>query len=324
MKNTIAIIGSGQLGSRHLQSLSKSDYNIYVIDPSEESLVIAKSRFDEVNNEFKGSISYLSQISELPNHIDVCIIATNSKVRSIVIETLLKNNRVTYLILEKVLFTTLTEYDSVGVLLEATGTTAWVNCPRRLYPVFNRIREEIQGHRIQMQVVGNNWGLGCNGIHIVDLFAFLTRNSEVTLLTDHLDPTIHESKRSGYIEFTGTMLGLNIKGDTISITSNQADFISPILFTITSPKVHYVIQQGDVLDISTARVSNNWKWEKTEETIQFQSMLTGRLVKDLLETGTCKLTTYAESVDMHKTFLRSLMDFAGKIENKIIESCPIT
>jgi hypothetical protein len=324
MKNTIAIVGSGQLGSRHLQALSKSDYNIFVVDSSEESLAIAKSRFDEVNSGFNGNINYQTQISELPEQIDVCIVATSSKVRARVIESLLENSRVTYLVLEKVLFTTLPEYDTIGTLLEATGTKAWVNCPRRLYPVYNRIREELQGERIQMQLTGNNWGLGCNGIHILDLFAFLTRNSNIKLSSEHLDPIIHESKRPGYIEFTGTLLGSTNKGDTVSITSNQAESLSPMLFTITSPNIHYVIQQSNVMDISTARAANNWKWEKSEEALPFQSVLTGNLVKDLLKTGSCGLTAYAESVELHKAFLKSLMAFTGKIENKNIESCPIT
>ena len=42
-----AIIGAGQLGSRHLQGLlsyKKESLNIFIIDPSDDSLFIAKQR----------------------------------------------------------------------------------------------------------------------------------------------------------------------------------------------------------------------------------------------------------------------------------------
>ena len=47
----VAIIGAGQLGSRHLSSLALSvnDLEIQVVDPFQGSLEVAKSRFEEAN-----------------------------------------------------------------------------------------------------------------------------------------------------------------------------------------------------------------------------------------------------------------------------------
>jgi predicted dehydrogenase len=141
--SVVAIIGAGQLGSRHLQSLSKTDYLLYVVDPSEESLKLAKERFDEVADEFRGSISYLNRIDDLPAEIDVCIVATNSKVRAQVTESLLLHSRIRFLILEKVLFPVLKEYDHIQQLLKNSSTKAWVNCPRRMFPIFNHIKTNL-------------------------------------------------------------------------------------------------------------------------------------------------------------------------------------
>ena len=46
----IAIIGAGQLGSRHLQGLTKikQDIHITVIDPNPSALEIARQRFVEM------------------------------------------------------------------------------------------------------------------------------------------------------------------------------------------------------------------------------------------------------------------------------------
>ena len=47
----IGLIGAGQIGSRHLQGLAKStlQYKIYVVDPDEKSLSVAKIRYQEVS-----------------------------------------------------------------------------------------------------------------------------------------------------------------------------------------------------------------------------------------------------------------------------------
>ena len=78
MKN-IALIGAGQLGSRHLQALAqvKQPISIQVIDSSSDSLKVAEARFNEVSSNFKGKISFHNDISSLEKNIDVAIVATN-------------------------------------------------------------------------------------------------------------------------------------------------------------------------------------------------------------------------------------------------------
>ena len=51
MKYRVAIIGAGQLGSRYLQGMvhCKLPLHIMVIDPSNESLVRAQDRWNEVS-----------------------------------------------------------------------------------------------------------------------------------------------------------------------------------------------------------------------------------------------------------------------------------
>ncbi|WP_262055335.1 Gfo/Idh/MocA family oxidoreductase, partial [Legionella pneumophila] len=75
----IVIIGAGQLGSRHLQSLNllNQEIEIDVIDPSLESLETAKNRFDATIQDVKHKISYSQS---LPNHqtIDIAIIASTA------------------------------------------------------------------------------------------------------------------------------------------------------------------------------------------------------------------------------------------------------
>ena len=102
----IAIVGGGQLGSRHLQALKSvdADLRISVSDPSNESLNICKERFDSIPaNKFVQNIKYLDKLPENTD-IDIAIIATSSNVRSHVIKNLIYRNNVKNLIIEKLLF----------------------------------------------------------------------------------------------------------------------------------------------------------------------------------------------------------------------------
>ncbi|SVD11401.1 uncharacterized protein METZ01_LOCUS364255, partial [marine metagenome] len=103
----IAIIGAGQLGSRHLQGLTKikQDIHITAIDPNPSALEIARQRFVEMpENPLIQSVAYLDSLEEFDEAAELAIIASNADQRRNIIEELVSNSRVKYLILEKVVF----------------------------------------------------------------------------------------------------------------------------------------------------------------------------------------------------------------------------
>ena len=80
----IAIIGAGQLGSRHLQGACKSSIkvDIEVVDPSESAIEIARERFYEVDNRTNViNIKFFESIEQLSDTLDLVIVATTSGVR---------------------------------------------------------------------------------------------------------------------------------------------------------------------------------------------------------------------------------------------------
>lgn len=320
----IAIIGAGQLGSRHLQALvnSKNILNIQVVDSSSDSLKIAEQRFNEVGQSFKGKISFHTTIDVLEKHIDVAIIATNSKVRRHVIAELIKNSKVKNLVLEKFLFTKEEDYAAVVMLLKENTVNAWVNCPRRMMRMYQEIQKNISGP-IHFTATGNSWGLGCNGIHMLDLYAFLTQTNTIRLSNNLLDHVITESKRSGYIEVTGTITGYS-GANSFHVTSFAND-ISPLCISLNTPTVRYKIEEGATTKITTSKLSNNWKYEKEEFKMPFQSQLTNVFIDELIETGSCKLTSFTESSVLHLAFLNNLLEFLRNIKNdNTINECLIT
>jgi len=137
----IAIIGAGQLGSRHLQALASLKQNVFiqVIDSSVDSLKTAEIRFKEVSAPFNGLISFHTEITALKKNIEIAIIATSSKVRRTVVEQLVANSKVQHLILEKFLFVKEEDYDAVDKLLDTHHIKTWVNCPRRMMPFYQEL-----------------------------------------------------------------------------------------------------------------------------------------------------------------------------------------
>lgn len=324
----VLIIGAGQLGSRHLQGVVsvKEPLHIQVVDPNKESLEIAAKRAEEVDVSLRNNkkIDYLTDLKEVGDSITIAIIATTSVVRRKIIEQLLASKNVEFLILEKVLFTRLEDYEPVERLLKEKKVKAFVNCPRRIIPYHKKLKEIFSKEKsIHFYFTGSSWGLGCNGIHFLDMFAYLTGTTAIQLDTTLLDKEIIPSKRSSYIEFTGSVEGVTERQDKFSITSfNNGSF--PLEMEIISPNHKYIIRQGTESVVMMASKDNGWVWEKESYNFPFQSQLTKDVIEVILETGTCGLTSYSESSRLHQVFLSALISFMENLKKEIVVECPIT
>jgi hypothetical protein len=320
---TITIIGAGQLGSRHLQALAaiKEAITIQVVDASEDALKTAAIRFNEVSAAFTGEISYHTSLSELKKEIAVAIVATNSKVRRAVVEELTAHSNVKNLILEKFLFPVAADYSVIEKLITDKKVNTWVNCPRRMMSFYQQLQQELKGP-IHFSMIGSAWGLGCNGIHFLDLFAFLTKTTTITLSHQLIDKKIIESKRPGYVEFTGTITGY-AGASTFHITSFAQQ--QPSQLVINSETARYTIMEGAVSKVRKSTAENSWKEEELTFNMPFQSSLTTTLVEQLLQTGTCELTPYQESAALHLIFLNNLISFLQiETHTNTINECLIT
>lgn len=321
----IAIIGSGQLGSRHLQSLAKlgEEFELYIVDPSVEALKIALERFEEVRGKNTSKVTALQQIEHLPPLLNLAIIACNSLQRRMAIENLYKVSKCDLLILEKFLFPALEDYEAIGKLLKTNNVKAWVNCPRRMYSDYQKIKGVIGDiSDISIQVSAGQLGLGSNAIHHIDLFKFLGGGSIKSIQTDSLKQKIYASKRNGYIEFYGT-LKVNAQNGTLSITSFEHSDL-PLTISITTATCKVLIQESKGPFALISKKENNWEKEEISFTFQHQSELTQIAVSEIFSKGTCSLPIYDESASIHKLLLESYHSFYNKVGNTNEKLCPIT
>ena len=316
---TILLAGAGNIGSRHLQGATKSanDLDIWVYDLSEDSLRVAKERFEQMPENGVKKVHYVTNLDEVPCSIDVAIVASGSKPRAAIIKQVLSAKKVQYMVLEKFLFGKLSEYTEIGDLLKTNDVKTWVNCPYRMFDGYKKLKTMLDTRFPLIASFGNggNWGLCCNAIHYIDIFMYLAGQEDYTLDLTKLEEEVLESKRPGYIELIGDLTVETPKGDALTLqTSKDGEFIQKIM-----------IQNGTnsiVIDENASTIDINGDVFPLGFT--FQSGLTGRLVDDLMEKGTCDLSSFETSAHYHIQFLKGVMPFINKIKGWETDACPIT
>jgi len=324
----ISIIGCGHLGSRHLQGLKNINREIIItiVEPDPLARETAKKRFHDMLPEktLVREVNYKSNIDQLPNQTDVAIIATNADIRRRIVEETLNNTEVGSMILEKVAFQSVDDFEHIIERLKKKNIKAWVNCTRRMYPVYKEIKKILENQkRISFHVDGKNWGMGCNSIHHIDLFAYLTGDGSITLDESGLDKEIYQSKRKGFVEFGGYLTGHSSRGDFLSLVDYKAEDGTRLSFHIVSDEYEFLIHELDKV-ILESRKEDGWKSQRLALKIPFQSELTYLAVQQILNEGVCELTPLEESFALHKPMIEAFNSILALNRTAYNGVCPIT
>lgn len=321
-----AVIGAGQIGSRHLQALAKLDVDckISVIDPSDASLETAEQRYRQLPvNPRVESIHFCNSIEQLPLQLDYVVLATSANVRLSVMQALLARCRVSALVLEKVLYTRIGDYAEATALLQSKSVKTWVNCTRRTYPSYIELRQLFAGERIRhFEVSGGEWGLGCNAIHFIDLLAFLSGDDHLSAVDVHgLDAGFIDSKRSSFLEFTGTCSGRMAKGAEFSLKALRGSTMKRLIEVRSDQSTAIIDEQAGSLLLwrETTGV-----WENRVFHSPFTSDAMTSIAASVLETGKTDLPAHDESCGLHLPFLQALLRHTGRDPLDVNSECAIT
>ena len=309
----LVIIGVGKLGIRHLQAslLCKVPIKLHIIDVSNDSIKNAKEMIESLKNKELEDYVFSNKIKDLPDTIDLVIVATSANVRAPIIKNLIAQKKVCYMVLEKVLFQRVEDYYEIGKLLEHHNVKTWVNCPRRMMIGYKRIQEIFNQERLQNVVIqGGNWGLGCNSIHMIDLISYFIGSKKGLVCNGELlDKTIIESKRSGFLEFTGTLSG-KIGDDTRFIITSNANNDEPIIMYFFGGKTTLIVKENEKKAFFT---TDGLQYQDMDLPILFQSQLSNIFIEEILKTGDCELTQYDISTELHipiiKTFIKHQIQY---------------
>lgn len=322
----VVIVGAGQLGSRHLQALALSevDIQISVVDPSSESLTVAKARFGQmaVSDKVKG-IEFYNHLHLIPCNVDLCVIATNANHRLDALKQLIASCQVGYILFEKVLFQSVAELNDAYALLSQHKISAWVNCPRRMFPTYQWLKQIFASQRnLVMEVKGNDWDLACNAVHFIDLWAFLGAACNYQLDLAGLSSEVLQSKRSGYMEIQGQLSGQDNQGSRFLLVCEVAGQTPNV--TVRFETDGYVVEINETQGNGTIFNKLNGQSQAVDYQVVYQSGLTQKVAASLLQHGQCELTSFTDSMALHTPFLSKLGEFFALHGDVKDSSCPIT
>lgn len=302
---SVLLVGSGHLGSRYLQGLINIDIplDIYVYDKSIDSLNRARALLVDIygdipklhNLHFSTELSLIAKAS-----FNLCIIATTSGEREILVVQLNRLFDIKYWILEKVLSQSV---DGLLLISSEIGVenNAWVNTPMRTMPWYSDIKKaciHYLGELTNFKVIGNGWGLCCNAIHYIDLASWLTTSS---LCKGEAGPLEWgNSKRPDYMEAKGKVTFFFENSSFLQLEDHGSYDVQ-----------HKIIisgQEGQVIEIDEInQVAYLPDGNKIPGIFEFQSNLTVGLVKNLLINSSCMLPSLSESIHQHKIMLETFL-----------------
>ena len=329
MKFKLLLIGSGQLGSRYLQGFVSSRFNlsITVVDKSSDSLETARFRWLEAGGET--SLHEIRWMQKLPSdlsEIDIALVVTSSQKRADLIGTIADSFNVRFWVIEKVLAQSCADILSIQSATSSCSGS-WVNIPRRMMKWHKSLKEYFYGHApVSFSFSGGLWGLACNSVHFIDLVAWWTGESLVSVDCEDLDHNWHESKRTGYYEVTGSLKATFSGGSLLQLTSKKGASDKEHLRVELNNKYSkssYDITQRDSYLYNLAKNQNS-DGQRIEGRLEFQSQLSGRLVDNILQDNKCELPSLDESSQMHSIFLNSMLNHWNSSQNRDDTALPIT
>jgi len=324
---TIAVIGCGNIGSRHLQGLARLQHpsDIYGIEPIEAHLTQAKGRVDEIPPQENLSFKYHATLDALPPSIDLAVVVTGASTRRDALHAVLAGRTVRALILEKFLFQRLVDYDDVERLLTSRGIPTWVNTPRRAWPGYQALQKRILGQgpfTLLADGDGRN-RLATSVIHFVDMGSFLF-GSDLPFELDgsQLRVSDKESRHSGVIEFDGVMTGRSEKGDCLVLRSRPNSEPDRLMTIMTDTEL-ITIDEGDQ-KVRFEKAEGPYSVTQSEFPIVFQSSLTGTMARNIIDYGRCELPTFAASARLHRECLKAFLQALGQSRDNATYVCAVT
>lgn len=179
------------------------------------------------------------------------------------------------MVLEKFLFTRMSEYEEIKQLIDEKGVKTWVNCPRRMWDGYSLISQNIDSNKpVFFDYENTDWGLCCNTVHYIDIFMLLSGSKSFAVNLDRVEPEVVDSKRAGYVELHGEEVFTTDNGSELRLLSTMK--------AVEDAKV--VIKNGSNTILyyeGTGKVFING--EEHDVKVHYQSGLSGILVDELLE-----------------------------------------
>lgn len=318
----IVVIGCGQLGSRYVQGFAKCDkqITIYGVDVNETSLTVCGERFKEIKS-INSSFVPVKNIEDCPKDPFLIVVATNADTREDVFKKIVSYFDFSFLILEKVLFQSLSQYISLENYLITNKNKIFINCPRRAYESYIKLYEIVNEEpTISMIYEGSNWAMASNSIHFIDLYCYLTNQNKITVHTQNLSHKLLENKRPGMIEFEGVLKIDSEKGN-LKLVSESTIKENKVTIDTTNYSIEIIEKVGSKMLITNKKTRED---SMLDFSIEYQSDLSLKILNDLLMKGSSTLPKAEATAEVHKELLTEFLKHYNLITHQNSLVCPIT
>jgi predicted dehydrogenase len=307
----VIIIGCGQLGSRHSQSIAKHPgvTKIVLVDPSNHSLDTAVERIHTTG--FEGSIETYNSIENDLGDFSLAIVSTSAGERAEALSSLMLHTSPDHVLLEKLLSPNLIGLNEIERLTQGSNVQFWVNCPMPFFDHYQQIALELNEtsgqEPISYTIVGSDFGLVTNFIHYLDHFHNLT-GSAVATVTIEPNAILIPSKRNGYSELVGTITAETEYGDKLSVEFLNDRPQDVLIVDIQKGSLSWNV---DELGLTLKKRGVDGHIAESHITTPMQSELT-HLSLTNLENGLAPAwSTLGTSLELHKKLHQGLANYLG-------------
>jgi hypothetical protein len=307
------IIGLGTIGYRHFESL----YN-YQDQLQLDCYDISNQSLERINNFLKNKktihkIRTINSLDKVEMKYDFIIHSTGSDIRLATLKKILEVTKIKYAILEKLLAQSIDDLLELK-LISKHFEKCWVNTPMHEWDLYKKLKKNINIDSISKIEFNFFDGLACNAIHFIDFISSwknqLPKNIDTSNLSDW-----YQSKREGFFDVYGELI-IEYPDNTILILNTHKE----------KSNYHCNIYEND----------NKWTLVESENffssenghretgNVEYQSELTGKIVKKIIKNQDCDLPILDWSVECHVLLIKSLLKYWNTYNNTTTKFLPIT
>ena len=153
--------------------------------------------------------------------------------------------------------------------------------------------------------------MGCNSIHFLDLFAYLSRKKQIAIISKELNRKIYKSTRTGYGEFKGRLKFKS--GKSLLNIEDNIKFKNKAFTISTKQKIFLFNEQENILTVKNI-INNSIKKYKCER--PYVSNTSYKIVKKLINNKKIELSSFEETISYHKLLINIFSKHLKSINSK--------
>ena len=317
MNSSVILIGFGNIGFRHFQSIKndKDLKKIYIVDKNKKKILFYKKKYRK-----NKKLIFFTKIPKLSTKIEFAIIATCSKNTYEVFRELVALNKISFILFEKLISYEKRKILSIKKILVTKKIKGYLNLPRKLSSSYFMLKKLFKNSIIDYQLFGST-NLASNLIHQIDIFLHLASSKKIVSVDSVLEQRPIKSKREGYFEFQG-LVKLQTRNKSKLLINDSQKTSKNFLNTARIENDRYIVNIYESINLAIIFDKIKLEVKKINFSIPFQSQLTSFMLKNIHK-NLFALCKFDDAAHYHLVIIELFNNFLKKFKKKL-KDFPIT